>query len=104
MSAPAVERPTLTVSPAGAVLAAAAARVDSLPHTRMGRVDVHRALVDVAPSHEEAQAALDALAAHLRETGVDDRWLLGWVHRCGRDETSAYLRAAAEQAPAVPNV
>lgn len=95
MSAPAVERPTPTVSPAGAVLVAAADRIASLPHTRMGRVDVHHALLAVAPSYDLAQAALDALAAHLRASGVDDGWLHKWTPRCGRSDVAAYLRAAA---------
>ncbi|WP_386162362.1 hypothetical protein [Streptosporangium vulgare] len=91
-----MERPTPTVSPVGAVLAAAADRVDSLPHARMGRVDVHLALRDASPSYELTQAALDRLAAHLHETGVDDRWLHQWTPRCGRSDVAAYLRAAAE--------
>ncbi|MGS2645950.1 hypothetical protein [Streptosporangium sp. G12] len=70
----------------------------------MGRVDVHRALLYAAPSYELTQAALDLLAAHLRAVGVDDRWLLLWTPRCGRADVVAYLRAAAEQVPAVPNV
>lgn len=58
-------------------------------------MDVHRALLAVAPSYELAQAALDRLAAHLRDTGADDRWLHKWTPRCGRSDVSAYLRAAA---------
>lgn len=95
MTAPAVERLTPTLSAAGAVLMAAADLIDSLPHTRMGRVDVHLALREAAPSYEETQAALDRLAAHLRASGVDDRWLHRWTARCGRADVAAYLRAAA---------
>ena len=99
-----MERPAPTVFPVGAVLVAAADLITRLPHTRMGRVDVHLALRDAAPSYELTQAALDVLAAHLRASGADDGWLRQWTPRCGRSDVAAYLRAAAERVMAVSSV
>ncbi|WP_433364334.1 hypothetical protein [Streptosporangium sp. CA-115845] len=79
-----------------AVLAAAADVLESHMHARMGRVDLHLALHEAAPTYELAQAGMDLLVDHLRATGADDRWVVRWTARCGRDEIAAHLRAAAE--------
>lgn len=84
--------PTITASEVGRVLTAAAARVAALPHRRVVRTDVHHALRAAAPTIALAQAALDALAAHV----PDAAWLTTWSKPHGRDEVAAEMRAAAE--------
>lgn len=80
---------------AGPVLRKAADMLDALPHARVIRTDLHRALIRSAPSYAEAKSALEALADYLKPG--DERWLSRWAFPRSRDEVSAELRAAAEQ-------
>jgi hypothetical protein len=91
--------PTTTVTVPG-VLYAAADHLQALPQRRVGRIEIHHALLAAGPTVAQAQDALDALHAHL-PAGDDgfDRW----THRRHRDQAAALLRYAADmmQAPAV---
>jgi hypothetical protein len=75
------------------VLYAAADHLQALPQRRVGRIEIHQALLAAGPTVEQAQAALDAIHTHL-PAGDDgfDRW----THRRHRDEAAALLRYAAD--------
>jgi hypothetical protein len=81
------------------VLYAAADKLQALPHYRVSRTDVHRALYRAAGSYRAAQDALTALHRATR----DDGWLLRWSTHAPRQDAAAQLRAAADmlQPPAV---
>lgn len=88
---------TITAAVIAPVLRAAADRLAGLAHARVVRTDVHHALYQSAPQYDVAQAALDALTAHL--TAQDDaEWLSRWAKPRGRDEVAGLLRAAADAA------
>ncbi|MER7500500.1 hypothetical protein AB0L05_27960 [Nonomuraea pusilla] len=90
---------TITAASIAPVLREAADRVAALSYTRVVRTDVHHALLQSASQYDIAQAALDALAAHVRDAG----WLTSWAAPHSRDEVASELRAAAnavEQAEA----
>ena len=80
-----------------AVLRRAADRLEGLPHTMVGRVDLYLALRR-SGSYEVAQAGLDLLAAHLRATGADDLWVHRWSVLRNRLDAVAAMRAAADAA------
>jgi hypothetical protein len=82
------------------VLYAAAAHLQALPQRRVGRIEIHQALLAAGPTVGQAQAALDAIHTHLP---AGDHGFDRWTHRRHRDEAAALLRYAADmlQPPAV---
>ena len=90
----------ITVSqqtPVPDILRRAADAIDGLPHTRVHSIDVHRALLNAAPTYRDAQKALDALFAYMRTATGADRWLpIGSRAARPRADIAAQLRAAAE--------
>lgn len=74
-----------------------------LPHARINRADLHKALCSGA-EWGDAQHALDAFARHVDGTGGDIRWLSRWVYPRGRVEVVAELRDAASSIEAVDAV
>lgn len=78
------------------VLRRAADMLDALPHARVIRTDVHRALIRSAPSYAEAKSALEALTVHVK--AGDQRWLSRWAFPRSRVEVAAELRSAADAA------
>lgn len=85
---------TITAQTIAPVLNAAADHVARLSYARVVRTDVHHAILHAAPQYDVAQAALDALAAHV----PDARWLNTWSDPRPRDEVVAEMRAAADKA------
>lgn len=83
---------TITAATIGPILRDAAARVAGLSHARVVRTDVHHAILQSAPQHDIAQAALDALAAHV----PDAHWLNTWSKPHPRDEVVLEMRQAAD--------
>jgi hypothetical protein len=90
--------PTTTSVPD--VLYAAAAHLQALPQRRVGRIEIHQALLAAGPTAGQAQAALDAIHTHLP---AGDHGFDRWTHRRHRDQAAALLRYAADmlQPPAV---
>lgn len=88
---------TITAATTGPVLRAAADRMTALPHARVVRTDLHRALWQSASQYDIADAALQVLTEHLRRVGRLE-WLTRWSDPHGRDEVAAELRAAADAA------
>ena len=88
---------TITAATIAPVLREAADRVAALPHARVNRIDVHHAIHLSSPQYDVADAALNALAAHL----PDARWLTCYSPLHPRDEVAAEIRAAAEAAQPV---
>lgn len=83
---------TITAVTTGPVLRDAADHVAALSYARVVRTDVHHAILLAAPQYDVAQAALDALAAHVPDAG----WLNTWATPHSRDEVAAEMRAAAD--------
>lgn len=88
---------TITAVTTGPVLREAADHVAALSYVRVVRTDVHHAILLAAPQYDVAQAALDALAAHVPDAG----WLNTYATPHGRDEVAAEMRAAADAAEPV---
>lgn len=85
---------TVTSHDIAKTLRAAADVVAALPHQRLIRTDVHHALNTASPTHDIAQAALDALTCDHQIA----EWLARWSTPHSRDEAVAELRAAATAA------
>lgn len=88
---------TITAATIAPVLREASARVAGLSHARVVRTDVHHAILLSAPQYDVAQAALDALAAHV----ADARWLTTSSTPHSRAEVAAEMREAADAAGSV---
>jgi hypothetical protein len=92
--------PTNTTTGVPDVLRAAADQLQALPYLMVGRIEIHRALLNAGPT---VQLAQDALTAVLTYLPADDRGIDRWMHRRTRDSAAALLRHIADtvQAPAI---
>ncbi|MCP2364250.1 hypothetical protein HD597_011270 [Nonomuraea thailandensis] len=86
---------TITTGSIPAVLRRAADLVAGLPHARVVRSEVHRALRHASPQSDIAQAALVALVRHLRALS-EVEWLTRASQPRSRDQVSVELRVAAD--------
>lgn len=90
---------TITAVTTGKVLREAADRIAGLAHFRVARNEVHTAIRQAAEQDDKlAQAALDALAAHMDASGDDPQWLNRHAQIRPRDEIAELMRAAADAA------
>jgi len=83
---------TTIIAPAAAgILRGAADLLDALPHYRINRTDLHKALLKAAPNYRAAQEALNVL--HQATRGED--WLTRWSDTAPRHEAVTQLRDVA---------
>lgn len=83
---------TAILAPATAdILRGAADLIDALPHYRINRTDLHRALRKAAPDYRAAQDALTVI--HQATRGED--WMLRWSDTAPRHQAAAQLRDIA---------